>query len=746
MDAENANARPRSRCLHCGSPSTDTYCCAGCRQASELGGALSVEEQEPDAAWLVCDVGGLHCAACVSLIEATFRAQPGAREITINPALGKAALLVDDRAFKLDVFARALDPMGYRIGVARKPEVPESRALLMRLGICFALAGNSMVLSFAIYFGLSPADRTLFLTVGFLNFTLAIASLFVGGSYFLRNAWQAIRARAWHIDIPLALSVVLAFGGATWIFFSSGFGATYFDTFTAFIALMLLGKYAPARIVEQNRASLLEDDGISSLPQTRMRGDEREQIAASEIVAGDTLVFAPGDLVSVDAVLLDAQALCSLDWITGEPRAVGFVRGERVPAGAFNVGDSAFAARAQTALVASPLPQLLAGGARTTSEKRQARSFATFSRVFVLAVLAIALVTFGAWAFFDVERGLWAAVSVLIVACPCAIGLGTPLAREIAARRLRSSGVFVRNERAFDALAAVETIVFDKTGTLTEISVSRETAAQLEALAGLHRPVLATMVNSSNHPVARAVRSAVDDTMRAPCKVREVPGLGLEAELGDGIVYRLKSAGGRTVFTIDEGLREDVLAEIDLDEVVRSDAMSEASRLRALGFQLGILSGDRQERVDAIAARLGFEGSRCIGELKPRDKAEWLSRHGDAHTLFLGDGINDVPAFEAAACSGTPAIDRPFVPARTDFYYRAAGLWPIREAITASRAYAGAVRFNYGFALVYNVVVLSVAAAGVMSPLIAAIVMPASSLAIVLCNALMMRRAPWRSS
>lgn len=689
--------------------------------------------------WLTCDLQGLHCAACVTVIEATFRSQPGASEITINPALGSAALLVDPALFSLDAFARALEPMGYRIGAARKPDVAASRSLLMRMGICFALAGNSMVCSFAIYFGLPPSERTLFLGVGFVNFGLAILSLLIGGTYFLSNAWHAIRARVWHIDIPLALSVVLAFGGATWMFFATDFGATYFDTFTAFIALMLLGKYAPARMIERNRATLLEDDGIAHLPQSRLHDGATERITADAITTGDALVFAPGDLVTVAVELSDADATCSLDWITGEPQPVRFVRGEKIPAGAFNVGDRAFVAVAREVLADSTLSKLLSG----RPNDRAANALATFSRVFVIGALAAGAVTFAAWSFVDVSRGLWAAASVLIVACPCAIGLATPLAREMATRRLRMAGVFVRSERALEGLASIDTIVFDKTGTLTEIAPSRP--AELDALTGIERTVLAAMVGRSNHPVARALRQSLVGTRQASCDVREIAGVGLEATFS-GAVYRLRSSRGtegHVIFEVERDGSHDLLADVTLDEHLRNDAIEEITRLRTDGFRLAILSGDRRARVEAVATRLGV--AERAAELKPEEKATWLREHGGTRALVLGDGINDVPAFAAAACSGTPAIDRPFVPGKADFYYRAAGLRPIREAIGAGRAYARAVRFNYGFALVYNAIVLGAAAAGVMSPLIAAIVMPTSSLLVVLCNVWIMRHT-WKSS
>jgi Cu2+-exporting ATPase len=723
------------RCEHCGAPSAARFCCSGCAHVAELRTELASPEGE--AAWIDCDLQGLHCSACVSLIEATFRTQTGAKEITINPALGRAALLVVP-GFDLSGFAAALAPLGYRIGSAKKAETAGTQSLLLRLGICAALAMNSMAFSFAIYFGLSAKEGALFFAFGWINFALALASLAIGGTFFLANAWRAIRARTWHIDIPLALSVILAFFGATWVFFASGQGATYFDTFTAFIALMLVGKYAPARLVERNRATLLEDDGLSSLPQTRVQSGGFQRIEAGRIAVGDLLSFAPGDLVTVEVELRDNDALCSLDWINGEPAAVSFSRGARVPAGAFNAGYSAFTGVAASTLADSALARLLN---KQSTEAKADQSLAAFSRLFVIAALALGVLTFFAWSFVDVERGVWAAISVLIVACPCAIGLGTPLAREMALRRLRRAGIFVRRDGTLDRLATVDSVVFDKTGTLTELQLSEASRVSLEALEPMQRVILNALINRSNHPVARCLRSGLRPTLPLACVVREAPGVGLEATFGDEVYTLGRAAEGDSATTFSvfrDGMRQ-VLATILVEEALRDDAPREVERLRNAGYSLAILSGDVQARVDGIAGRLALDRTRCVGMLSAADKAAWVRAHAEEHTLLLGDGVNDVQAIDAATCSGTPAIDRPFVPARADFYYRSNGIGSVREALSASKAYVAAKRFNYGFAAIYNLVMLSVAANGTMSPLIAAIVMPVSSIAIVLCNALIVR-------
>ncbi len=738
------DARPEPSCEHCAAPvaTGQRFCCEGCRHAASIADSITQAAEPPAAAELACDLQGLHCASCVKTIETLFARQPGARHIRINPTLGQAHLSVEAAQFRFDAFARALSTLGYRLSPRRRPSASVHRSLLIRLGVCLALAGNSMVFSFAVYFGLAANDGALYQLIGGANLVLATLSLAVGGSYFIKNALASVRARVWHVDVPLALSVVLGYAGSTWVFFAAGGGATYFDTFTAYVALMLLGKYLPARMIERNRATLLEDDALCDLPQSKLIGGAVTRSTAGRVVTGDRLLVLPGDLLSVDARLCQPDALCSLDWINGEAEPISFSEGERVPAGAFNVGPSAFLAEACDDFAASRLHAWLGGPERESSMRdAQALWLERFARWFVAGVFAVGALTFVAWLPFDPERGLWATVCVLIVACPCAIGLGSPLALEMSLRRLRNAGVFMRRHQGLEKLAEVEAIAFDKTGTLTEIAPSPESSRAVALLAADDRAALAAISAESNHPAARAVRATLEDSVARSGIVREIPGRGLC--MNDYELVRSDTFGHVLAFR----RAGQTLATLALDERLRADAASELRRLVARGYRLAVLSGDRHERVERLTSVLPIEPARCRGEQSPEEKAAWIAARPSEKTLVLGDGINDLPAFAAAFASGTPAIDRPFVPARSDFYYRARGLWPIREALAVARAYTFAVRFNYGFALAYNAFVLSLAATGRMTPLLAAILMPASSLFIVGLNALIVGRKEraWRS-
>lgn len=682
----NAKLAP-ARCLHCQAPlaASDVaggfyFCCRGCEHASALLTRLGAQSNAGNRESL----GGVACNACVP-VDAPSE---------------------------------------------------ESSSLLLRLGICLGLAGNSMAFSFAVYFGLDASAGSLFRFVGYANLVLATLVLLIGGSYFLKGAWRSLRARRFDLDVPLAMSVVLAYSGAVWVFFRDALGATYFDTFSAYVALMLVGRYLPARLIERNRHLLGSEDGLAALPQQMLdaSGVVRTDVAGN-VKRGSSLLVLPGDLFVV-ASSITTEALVTLDWLSGEPEPVSFSVGSTVPAGAINVGTSAVQAEALSDYSASPLRVMLdTADVESHAREHSERAHQRFSQVFVFGTLAWAALTFAVWSRVDVQQGWFATICVLVVACPCAIGLGAPVALELTLRRLRNAGVFLRRPEALGRLASVDSVAFDKTGTLTELTVSESSLATIGELPRSHQLALATMCARSNHPVARAVRQALPDCAEAygTTPVIELPSVGLR--MGDYVLRRDDAAGHRLVFT----LHDSVLAMIDLGEKLRADAVAETRALAQLGVSLAVLSGDRAARVSEVTQVLGLEDERIKSELSSAQKAQWITQHPAERVLVVGDGINDLAAFGVAHASGTPAIDRPFVPARSDFYYRARGLWPVREALLAARAYARAVRFDYLFAGAYNLIVLSVASLGLMTPLIAALLMPASSLLLVSANVLLVR-------
>jgi P-type Cu2+ transporter len=728
-------------CLHCGSAlenSRDGYCCIGCRFVAKLlreeglekyyslrgptGEAVTTTDNR-DRKWLEpleehvreadgiarvdLDVQGLSCAACVWLIEQLFRREEGAFRVVVNPALGTMTMSVA-ALFNLRRFVERIESCGYLLGPTRKTEKSD-RGLLLRMGLCIAFAMNGMVVAVALYAGAETSALGPFFRA--MTFAFSCMSVLVGGSWFFRSAFHALRRGVLHLDLPIALGIALAFTSSAWAYLDHD-ALGYFDPLNVFIALMLVGRYLQQRVLEQNRRRLLADDGVEALLSRRLENGRPALIRCSQIERGDRLLLAPGDVVPVECTL-DAPATFSLDWINGEsaPRAFH----DAVPAGAFLAGDETRTLTARQSFADSALIDLLRTPARSGDDV--STFWQRFAQLWTVGVLLLA-----AGAFFvgmrvsDPRAALDRVTAVLIVTCPCAFGIAAPLAYQIVQARLRKAGLFVRTTSFLDRAADLRRIVFDKTGTLT---TGRLVAvADFDSLSEDARVALVNLANRSMHPKSAAIARAVGQKgFDESLVVAEHVGQGISLHY-KGRHYALDKRG----FTADHQL----LLPIETIEDLRADAAREVQALRDAGYEVGILSGDAEARVATVAAAVGIREFR--GDQSPSDKAAYIHAVDRNDTLVVGDGINDGPAIATAFCSGTPAVDRPFIAARSDFYLVSAGLAPIRLALEAARRLARVLRISLGVALAYNAVTIALAYTGVMTPLLCAVLMPASSL------------------
>lgn len=772
-------------CLHCGTDvaTGERFCCVGCGAVHRLlndsglaryydlrgdSGTPVTVSPTRDLKWLDAmesslaaskgctrvefDVQGMRCAACVWLLEELFTRQAGGLDVVVNPGVGRVSARVLPE-FALREYVRAIERFGYLLGPARKATAPRSEATLGRIGVCVALSMNAMLFSLPVYLGLRAG--LVYNVFRWASFAIACASVAVGGSVFLKGAWEGLRRRVLHLDVPIALGIVLSFAGSTWAFVSGRDSGTYYDTVATFIALMLVGRWLQERVLEKNRAMLLASDGSDALLTRRVRDGRVETLACRELEAGDALLVAPGDLIPVDAVLDDLRADCSLDWINGESTPREFLRGETVPAGAFNAGVSALSMTAATDFADSPLPGLLRAAPRGTDQARATSWWQKFTRIYVVGVLIAAAAGFALWAFGfgDLPRAMEVATAILVVTCPCAFGLATPMAYELVQAALGRAGLFVRSPSLLDRLLAVRQVVFDKTGTLTTGVLAVRSTEALLALSPDARRALYDIAARSTHPRSVAVRRALElgsVSLTPDLTVTETAGSGLSLD-HDGHTYKLGRARWVSADASDDGFAFGVdgrvLVRIETEESLRPGARDEVHTLIERGYKVWILSGDTQERVTAMGEALGIPSERCVGAKSPEAKAEWLAAHDRGDTLMLGDGINDGLAVERAHCSGTPAIDRPFMPARTDFYMISAGLGPVALCLRAAARLAAVNRRNLTIALGYNGAMIAIAMMGAMSPLLCAIVMPLTSLSILLATiaSLSPRSTQWKS-
>ena len=702
------------------------------------------------------DIQGIHCAACVWLIEELFRRHGGARAgvMSINPALGRVELRVSPN-FSMADWVDSVEALGYLLGPARATGARPSDDLLLRVGICAALAGNVMLFAAAIYLGLH--EGPVYELLNQLSYAAGALAVLIGGSVFIGSAMRAIRQRVLHLDVPIALGIVLAFAGSTYSFFFASGHAAYIDTVTVFVALMLAGRWLQQRMLERNRAQLLADDGTESLLTREVKDGVVRIVHCIGVEQGDRLLIAPGDLVPVALRVLDDAASCSLDWIDGESRPRRFERGDAVPAGAFNVGARAFSGIATTDFAASSLVGLLGRDPASRGDGPLAtRWWSQLSRYYVIGVIGLAAagISWWWWRTGDPLLAIEVGTAVLVVTCPCAFGIAAPLAYELVLTQLRRAGIFIRVGDFLDRVRGITRVVFDKTGTLTTGMLEVVNPAGLETLSDREITLLYNMAARSAHPKSVAVRRALEGHRAArfiDIEVDEQTGYGTRSDK-DGHAYKLgapswaapgATGDGDVVFSRNGA----ILVALRTDEQLRPGARAEIDKLQIEGYDLAILSGDSPSRVTTLGASLGMPEALCIGGQTPEQKAAYVREHDPARTLLVGDGLNDQVAMREAACSGTPAVNRPFMASRCDFYFVSPGLHPVAQVLRASGTLAHVVRRILAFAIAYNVVAVSVAMAGFMKPWVAAVLMPLSSLVTLAYTVMMLSRKgrPWRS-
>ena len=764
-----AETRP---CQHCGTPfpaeEDDRFCCAGCahvhrlihREGLDRFYSLRDRSIEPvssasgrpaDLRWLetaaaeaeagaresnrparlVLDLKGISCIGCVWLIEELFRRQPGGRRLAVSPQTGRAEIEWNPGVFSPVAFAGEIRRFGYRLApLAEGDGGGGTEPLLARLGICAFLALNTMLFTLPGYLGMED-DFPFADLFELLALLFATISYGVAGLWFVGRAWDAARLGVLHIDLPIAIGVTAAWGGSVVGWLLGHEPLVYFDFVAVFLFLMLAGRWLQERSIERNRARARS---LGPTADRYDRPDGAEPVGVAEMRPGIRYEVPPGGLVPVLSVLESEPISGSLESINGEADPVPFATGARIPSGAVLTSGTAAVVVAAESWDESVLRRLLADEDGPSRNPILERVLAVYTGV----VIGVAAIGGAAWAIFGGPlAGLQTAISVLVVSCPCSLGVAWPLINDLAAARLRRHGVYLRNIELWGRLQAVRDLVFDKTGTLTLEHPRLRNPAEVARLAPGEKAALLGLVEPSFHPVGRALRDELLRAPDAPAPTRfsgyeECPGAGVSGTL-EGERWTLGKAGWSDAG--DPGTDGTVLARngtvvarFRFADAVRSGARNELAALRQRGLGVAILSGDRQEKVDALAGALGLPRERCLGELDPERKAKWIERFAPGRAMMIGDGANDALAFSKAICRGTPLLDKGILESRCDFFFTGRDLSGIRRLFDAAGTRARKLRAVFAFAVAYNTVAIAVCLAGWMNPLLAAVLMPASAL------------------
>ena len=693
------------------------------------------------------DVEGMTCAASAARIEKNLNPLEGV-EASVNLATEKASVRFDPGRLELEKLIERIRDTGYDAHVAREGEIRDHSKELAAARNDFVLAAaltSPFLLEMAVMFwnghGWLP---------GALQWLLATPVQFWSGRRFYVGAWKALRGGTANMDVLVALGTSVAY------FFSAAVLAlglehhVYFEAAAVVITLVLLGKYLEARAKAKAAQSL---ESLIRL-QPKLAFVEHDgrlvPVAVEKIRPGDGFVVRPGDAIAVDGRVLEGDSTVNESMLTGESMPIAKHPGATVFAGSVN-GEGAL----KCVAVGTGRGTVLAGiirlvAAAQGSKPPVQRLVDRVSGVFVPVVLGIALVTLVAWAVFEgTAAGLIPAVSVLVIACPCALGLATPTALMVGVGRAARAGILIRNAEALEGAQKLDTLVFDKTGTLTRgepqvVDLVSENPDELLRVA-------AALEARSEHPLAAAIVRKAANRVAGVTSFRAHGGRGVsgsvegkEARLGSpAFLGRQSPIQGKTAVGVEWGGR--FLGWIALADELRPTSAAAVAQLVAMGIEPVILSGDNDAAVRAVAEQVGI--ARWKAGVLPQEKAAEVAalRKSGRNVGMAGDGVNDAPALAAANVSFALASGSGAALDVADVTLMKNDLAGIAEAIALSRATLAKIRQNLFFAFLYNVLGIPLAAAGMLNPMIAGAAMALSSVSVVSNSLLLNRWKPLRS-
>lgn len=687
----------------------------------------------------------IHCSACITKIEKALNADPRVHSARVNLTLKRASIEADEDVTAQDMKA-LVEGLGYEAheldpGTLNATANDKAgRNLLMRLAVAGFASMNVMLLSVSVWSGAEDATRDMF---HWISAAIALPTIAFSGQPFFANAWAALKNRQLNMDVPITLAILLAVVTSLWETSLSGEHA-YFDAALALTFFLLAGRYLDHRTRAIARSAAQELTALEVPRAVLLRDGQEQTVAVAELAVGDMVLVRPGGRMPVDGEIVEGTSEIDRSLLTGETVPVFAGVGQAVSAGEVNLTGPltvrATAVGADTSLhqMADLVAIAESGRSRYTSLADKA------AKLYAPGVHILSALAFVGWYLytFDVRTALNIAAAVLIITCPCALGLAVPAVTTAASGRLFRKGMLIKHETALERLAEVDAVVFDKTGTLTEGT------PELTNLGDLKRAdveLALALAQGSSHPLAQAITKAARAAGYAPARVSdvtEVPGYGTKA-MAHGKEVRL----GRASWTGANGMsvtasflqRGDAapVAFVFADRL-RTGAEEAVAELKAAGKQVYLMSGDTTAAVEALAQRLGIE--RWMAEALPADKAARVQAMTDEgrKVLMVGDGLNDTAALAAAHVSISPASALDAARVASDIVLLGGDLSPIPAACGTAKSATRRIRENFRIATVYNIIAVPLAVAGLCSPLIAALAMSASSITVSL-NALRLR-------
>jgi P-type Cu2+ transporter len=793
-------------CAHSGTPATCTpadlpttdegrwYCCAGCQTVAEalaLGGltdwyqlagadraparttarkyeelddpafaARHVEVRDDGLCATKLYLEDLRCTACVWLVERLPTIERGVVEARVDLGRGLAEVVFDPAQARLSKIGAALDRLGHPVHPYRDVDRDtqrrrEDRALLVKIGLAGAAAGNIMLLAIALYAGwlggAMTAMETAFLR--WASMLVALPVLSYAATPFFRTALASLRSRRLHLDLPIAVGIAAGLGWGT-VNVVRGSGEIYFDSVGMLVFLLLIARFVQTR--HQRKASIAAEMLMALTPR-RVRlvtaADRAIEVPIEAVKVGELIEVLPGETVPLDGVIERGVTAVDRGLLTGEARPIEVGVGDSLFAGTVNL-SAPVRVRAAATGESTRIGQLVSRVAELARRRAPIERFVDrLAGRFVVVIASVAALTWIGWALAGHPGpGLEHAMALLVVTCPCALALATPLAVSVALSRAARRGILIKGAEVLEHLAEPGVLVLDKTGTITQ-GVQRVTAWVGEASAAA---LASALEAKSTHPVARALRDHAAPCADPVTDLRETFGRGLRGRVG-GVAVAVGSPSWISSFaTVPLALMQEraaaqargdssVMVAVDgvvvalaaLSDPIRADAAEAVAAIRELGWQVEVLSGDDEAAVRRAGRSLGLAPEACRGGVLPEDKAsriEALTAQQRGPVVMVGDGVNDAGALAAARCgiamhgSAEASIEA------ADIYCSRPGVASLVTILRGASATMRTIRRNLRISLFYNVTAGLLAVTGVIHPLVAAVMMPLSSLTVLLSS------------
>jgi len=737
-------------CKQCGTETSGKadFCCPGCEAAfaaasileNQAAYSLLAHDNEDGSYTLSLGVEGIHCASCIRLIENALAAEPDVSCARVNMSTERLTVTWAGARERGDVLGGIVTKLGYKLHALNDNESAshsQERTLLRAIAVSGFAAANMMLISIGLWSTgaetMGVATKELFHWISAL---IALPTVIYAGQPFFRSAYAVLKEKHTNMDVPISLAVILACVMSVSETLRHG-DHVYFDSAVMLLFFLLIGRYLDARAKGKARESASKLLSRLLGVATVLEDGKVTQVPSKELRQGVLVLVATGESIPADGIVERGASAVDMSLITGETVPEAVKEGSDVFAGTVNL-SAPLQVRVSKASEKSLLSEIVK--LMETSEQGRAkyvRLADKAARLYTPVVHAMGALTFlGWWLLVSApwQESLLHAVTVLIITCPCALGLAVPVVQVLASGKLMRAGVLLKSGDALEKLTGIDTVVFDKTGTLTvgHPELKQHDAGQDDfALA-------ASLAAHSKHPLARALRDAFGGTVHSLEPV-EVPGHGMEASL-DGKTVRLGSRawcggapdGDDAVLELWLAVNGEPKARFQFADQLRTDARETVAALKARGLEIHLLSGDRAPVAKEIGAALGIDHVRA--EVKPAGKCDYLAalKQKGRTVMMVGDDLNDAPALSAAAVSMSPSSAMDITQNTADVVFQVDQLAPVLVAYDHAVFSTRLVKQNFALAAIYNVIAIPAAVLGYVRPLVAAVAMSGSSLVVIL--------------